>query len=105
MQGTERVDRSFLADEGAQGPGATRRTGTPVTRHRSWCRDGVSAWCGTERESLSSWHQYIGSLECPHYCGVVVQGFEGCRVRVLFSFVGGTGHAEPSTASHTDPTT
>ena len=56
-----------------------------------------TAWAPgpTERESLSSWRQYIGSLECPHYCGLVVQGVEGCRVRVLFSFVGGTGHAEP----------
>lgn len=49
----------------------------------------------TERESLSSWRLYIGSLECPHYCGLVVEGVEGCRVRVLLSFVGGTGHAEP----------
>jgi UDP:flavonoid glycosyltransferase YjiC (YdhE family) len=54
----------------------------------------VSAWSDRTRATVQlapvPW-----VTECPHYRGVVVQGVEGCRVRVLLSFVGGTGHAEP----------
>src|SRR5664280_471069 len=81
-----------IAIERTVPPGSPAADRCPVTDPAAG-----TAWAPgpTERESLSSWRQYVGSLECPHYCGVVVQGVEGCRVRVLFSFVGGTGHAEP----------